>query len=121
MAGACELVQICDIKIASDRAVLGEPEIRAGVGLPLLITPFSIGLARSKELLLTGDTIDAHEAARLGMVNRVVLHDNLMAKCEKIAKKICLLSPVGVNMSKVSVNRALEGMGSCRPSAINWS
>ena len=90
---------------------MGEPEIRAGVGPPLLITPFSIGLARSKELLLTGDTIDAHEAARLGMVNRVVPHDNLMAECEKIAKKICLLFPVGVNMTKVSVNRALEGMG----------
>jgi enoyl-CoA hydratase/carnithine racemase len=72
LAGACELVQICDIKIASDRAVLGEPEIRAGVGPPLLITPFSIGLARSKELLLTGDTIDAHEAARLGTVNRAL-------------------------------------------------
>ncbi len=111
LAGACELVQICDIKIASDRAVLGEPEIRAGVGPPLLITPFSIGLARSKELLLTGDTIDAREAARLGRVSRVVPHDNLMAECEKIAKKICLLSPVGVNMTKVSVNRALEGMG----------
>ncbi|MEC9280119.1 MAG: enoyl-CoA hydratase/isomerase family protein [Chloroflexota bacterium] len=111
LAGACELVQICDIKIASDRAVLGEPEIRAGVGPPLLITPFSIGLARSKELLLTDDTIDAHEAARLGMVSRVVPHDNLMAECEKIAKKICLLFPVGVNMTKVSVNRALEGMG----------
>ena len=111
LAGACELAQLCDIKIASDRAVLGESEIRAGVGPPLLITPFSIGLARSKELLLTGDTIDAHEAARLGTVNRVVPHDNLMAECEKIAKKICLLSPVGVNMTKMSVNRALEGMG----------
>ena len=44
------------------------------------------------------------------MVNRVVPHDNLMAECEKIAKKICLLFPVGVNMTKVSVNRALEGM-----------
>ena len=42
LAGACELVQVCDIKIASDRAVLGEPEIRAGVGPPLLITPFSV-------------------------------------------------------------------------------
>ena len=117
LAGACELVQICDIKIASDQAVLGEPEIRAGVGPPLLITPFSVGLARSKELLLTGDTIDAHEAARLGMVSRVVPHDDLMAECEKVAKKIRLLSPIGVKMTKISVNRALEGMGFL--SAIN--
>ena len=70
LGGACELVQVCDIKIASDRAVLGEPEIRAGVGPPLLITPFSVNLANAKELLLTGDTIDAHEAARIGLVNR---------------------------------------------------
>ena len=117
LAGACELVQICDIKIASDRAVLGEPEIRAGVGPPLLITPFSVGLARSKELLLTGDTIDAHEAARIGMVSRVVPHDDLMAECKKVARKISLLSPTGVKMTKISVNRALEGMGFL--SAIN--
>ena len=111
LAGACELVQVCDIKIASERAVLGEPEIRAGLGPPLLITPFSVGPMQAKELLLTGDTIDAHEAARLGMVNRVVPHDDLMAECEKTARKISLLSQVGVKMTKAAVNRALEGMG----------
>ena len=109
--GACELVQVCDIKIASDRAIMGEPEIRAGVGPPLLITPFSVNLATAKELLLTGDTIDAHEAARIGLVSRVVPHDDLMAECEKIAGKICLISAVGVKMTKIAVNRALEGMG----------
>ena len=111
LAGACELVQVCDIKIASDRAVLGEPEIRAGLGPPFLITPFSVGPMKAKELLLTGDTIDAREAERLGMVNRVVDHDDLMAECERTAKKICLLSQVGVKMTKIAVNRVLEGMG----------
>lgn len=111
LAGACELVQVCDIKIASERAIMGEPEIRAGVGPPLLITPFSVNLARAKELLLTGDTIDAYEAARIGLVSRVVPHDDLMAECERIARKICLISAVGVKMSKIAVNRALEGMG----------
>lgn len=111
LAGACELVQICDIKIASDRAVLGEPEIRAGVGPPLLITPFSVGLAKAKELLLTGDTIDAHEAARIGLVNRVVPHDELMAECERTARKITRISRIGVKMSKIAVNRAMEAMG----------
>ena len=111
VAGACELVQVCDIKIASDRAVLGEPEIRAGLGPPLLITPFSIGPMRAKALLLTGDTIDAHEAERLGMINKVVPHDDLMAECERTARKICLLAQVGVKMTKRSVNLALEGMG----------
>ena len=111
LAGACELVQVCDVKIASDRAIMGEPEIRAGVGPPLLITPFSVNLATAKELLLTGDTIDAHEAARIGLVSRVVPHDDLMNECEKVARKICLISEVGVKMTKIAVNRALEGMG----------
>ena len=111
LAGACELVQVCDIKIASDRAVLGEPEIRAGIGPPLLITPYSVNLAMAKELLLTGDTVDAYEAARIGLVNRVVPHDQLMPECERVARKITRLSEVGVKMTKISVNRALEGMG----------
>ena len=111
LAGACELVQVCDIKIASERAVLGEPEIRAGLGPPFLITPFSVGPMKAKELLLTGDTIDAHTAERLGMVNRVVTHDDLMAECERTARKICLMAQVGVKMTKRAVNRALEGMG----------
>jgi enoyl-CoA hydratase/carnithine racemase len=111
LGGACELVQVCDIKIASDRAILGEPEIRAGVGPPLLITPFSVGLAQAKELLLTGDTIDAHEAARIGMISRVVPHDQLMAECERTAQKLTRISQLGLKMNKIAVNRALEGMG----------
>jgi|TARA_B100000809_G_scaffold243121_1_gene267835 enoyl-CoA hydratase len=111
LGGACKLVQVCDIKIASDRAILGEPEIRAGFGPPLLITPYSVNLANAKELLLTGDTVDAYEAARIGLVNRVVSHDKLMAECEKVAKKICLLPQLGVKLTKESVNRAMEEMG----------
>ncbi len=111
LGGGCELVQVCDIKIASDRAILGEPEIRAGFGPPLLITPYSVNLANAKELLLTGDTVDACEAARIGLVNRVVPHDNLTAECEKVAKKICLLPQIGVKLTKDSVNRAMEEMG----------
>jgi enoyl-CoA hydratase/carnithine racemase len=111
LAGACELAQICDIKIASDKAVLGEPEIRFGTGPPVLITPFSVGLAKAKELLLTGDMIDAHEAERLGMINRVVSHDSLMAECERLARKLMKISQVGLKMNKIAVNRALEGMG----------
>ena len=111
LAGACELVQVCDIKIASNKAVMGEPEIRSGLGPPLLITPFSVNLATAKELLLTGDTVNATEAARIGLVSRVVEHDTLIEECELIARKITLLSQVGVKMSKISINRALEGMG----------
>ena len=111
LAGACELMQVCDIKIASENAILGEPEIRAGLGPPFLITPFSVSPMKAKELLLTGDTIDAQEALRLGMINRVVPQDQLMNECERTANKICLMAQVGVKMTKRAVNRVMEGMG----------
>jgi enoyl-CoA hydratase/carnithine racemase len=70
-----------------------------------------VNLAKAKELLLTGDTIDAHEAERLGLVNRVVPHDQLMAESERTARKITMLPALGVKMTKLAVNRALEDMG----------
>lgn len=111
LAGACELAQLCDIKIASERAVLGEPEIRFGTGPPVLITPFSVGLAKAKELLLTGEMLSAQEAERLGMINRVVPHDQLMAECEKTAHKLIKIAQVGVKFNKAAINRAFENMG----------
>ena len=111
LAGACELAQLCDIKIASEVAVLGEPEIRFGTGPPVLITPFSVGLAKAKELLLTGETLSAKEAERIGMINRVVPHDRLMAECEKTARKLIKIARVGVKFNKAAINRAFENMG----------
>ncbi len=111
LAGACELAQLCDIKIASERAVLGEPEIRFGTGPPVLITPFSVGLAKAKELLLTGELISAQEAERLGMINRVVPHDRLMVECEQTARKLIKIAQVGVKFNKAAINRAFENMG----------
>lgn len=111
LGGACELVQVCDIKIASDRAMLGEPEIRLGYGAPFLMTPYSVNLAMAKEMMLTGDIIDAYEAARIGMVNRVVPHDELMAECARVARKIRSIPAIGIKTTKLAVNRALESAG----------
>jgi enoyl-CoA hydratase len=111
MGGACELAQLCDIKIASDRAALGEPEIRFGAGPPVLITPFSIGLAKAKELLLTGDTLSAQQAEKIGMINRVVPHENLMVECEKTARKLINVGQVGMKLNKAAINNAFEQMG----------
>ncbi len=111
LGGACELVQICDVKIASERAMLGEPEIRLGFGAPLLMTPYSVNLAMAKELMLTGDMMDAYEAARIGMVNRVVPHDSLIAECERVATKIKNIPAIGIKATKLSINRALESAG----------
>jgi enoyl-CoA hydratase len=55
--------------------------------------------------------VDAYEAARIGLVSRVVPHDQLMPECERIARKITRLSEVGVKMTKIAVNRAIEGKG----------
>jgi enoyl-CoA hydratase/carnithine racemase len=90
---------------------LGEPEIRFGTGPPVLITPFSVGLAKSKELLLTGEMLSAQEAERLGMINKVVPHEKLMAECEKTARKLIKIARVGVKFNKIAINRAFENMG----------
>ena len=111
LGGACELVQVCDVKIASDRAMLGEPEIRLGYGAPFLMTPYSVNLAAAKEMMLTGDIIDAHEAARIGMVNRVVPHDDLLAECERVARKMRNIPAIGIKTTKIAINRALEAAG----------
>ena len=111
LGGASELLQVCDVKIASDRAIIGEPEIRLGYGAPFLITPYSVNLALAKEMMLTGDTVDAHEAARIGLVNRVVPHDDLIAECERIARKMRNISAIGIKTTKISINRVLESAG----------
>lgn len=111
LAGACELAQLCDIKIASEQATLGEPEIRFGTGPPVLVTPFSVGLAKAKELLLTGQTLSAQEAERLGMINKVVAHDRLIPECEKMARTMINIAQVGVKYNKIAINRAFENMG----------
>jgi enoyl-CoA hydratase len=111
LAAGCELAQLCDIKIASEHAALGEPEIRFGTGPPVLITPFSVGLAKAKELLFTGDVLSAQEAERLGMINRVVPHDHLMSECEKTARKLIKIARVGIKYNKAAINHAFENMG----------
>lgn len=104
-------MQWTDVKIASERAVLGEPEIRFGTGPPVLITPFSVGLAKSKELLLTGEMRSAQEAERIGMINKVVPHEKLISECEKMARKLIKIARVGVKFNKIAINRAFENMG----------
>jgi cyclohexa-1,5-dienecarbonyl-CoA hydratase len=94
LGGGCELVAACDIVIASDRARFGQPEIKLGVFPPVaaVLLPLIIGEKRSRELILTGDLIDAPEAARLGLVNHLVPGDQLSQKTEEILTKLRELS-----------------------------
>ncbi|MFP6567150.1 MAG: enoyl-CoA hydratase/isomerase family protein [Dehalococcoidia bacterium] len=102
----CELAGVCDFTIASDDARFGEIQIRHGFGPPVLITPFLVGLKNAKELLLLGDQIDAHEAQRMGLVNKVVSGDDLMSEAEAMAKKLASLPQRTVLLNKLLVNRA---------------
>ena len=70
-----------------------------------------MGFAKAKELLLAGEMISAEEAERLGMISRVVPHEELMAECEKTARKLMKIAQVGVKFNKAAINRAYENMG----------
>jgi cyclohexa-1,5-dienecarbonyl-CoA hydratase len=94
LGGGCELVAQCDIVIASERARFGQPEIKLGVIPPIasVLLPRIIGEKKARELILTGDLLDVHEAFRLGLVNHVVPSMQLEQKTEEILGKLRELS-----------------------------
>ncbi|WP_225026873.1 enoyl-CoA hydratase/isomerase family protein [Xinfangfangia pollutisoli] len=111
LAGACELAMACDMIIATDRAQFGEPEIRFGSGPVTLLMPFVLGQKKTMELLLTGDTIPAAEAERLGLVNRTVAPEALDATVDQLAQKIALTPLITLRLTKIALTRAYEAMG----------
>ena len=112
LAGGCDLMMMCDLAVAADDAVFGEPEIRFGSGVVTMVMPWLIGARRAKELLLTGeDRIDAAEALRIGLVNRVVPRERLEEETLALARKIAVMDPVALSLTKRSINRSLEVAG----------
>ena len=109
LGGGCELALACDIRIASTKAKLGQPEIKLGIipggGGTQRLTRL-IGEGKAMELILTGDFISADEALRLGLVNYVYEPEELEAKTMALANKIAELSPVALAMAKASVKNA---------------
>src|SRR5881409_3693269 len=93
LGGGCELMMLCDLAIAADDALFGEPEIRFSNVGPGLVMPFVIGLKRARELLYLGDPIDAQTALQYGMVNRVVPRAELPAATLKFARRMALIAP----------------------------
>jgi len=109
--GGCELALACHIRIASDNAVMGLPEVTLGIipgygGTQRL--PRLVGVGRALELLATGRRVKAEEAERIGMVNRVVPQDQLMAEAEKLARDILKNGPLAVAAVLEAVNRGLQ-------------
>ena len=107
----CELAGICDLTIAAEDARFGETQIRHGFGPPLLITPYLLGPKQAKELLLLGEIYNAREAQRLGLVNKVVPNDRLLAEAEAMARKLAALPQRAVRTNKALVNRVHELAG----------
>jgi len=111
LAGGLELAMACDLIVAADDAQLGEPEIRFGSAPVTLLMPFVIGQKRTRELLMTGDLIDATEAERIGLVNRVVPIDRLGAEIEALAEKLARVPPGVMAPTKLMLNRAMDAAG----------
>src|SRR5437879_4823355 len=111
LGGGCELVMMCDLTLAADDALFGEPEIRFSNVGPALVMPFVIGLKRARELLYLGDPIDAHTALQYGMVNRVVPRTELAAATLKFARRLELISPEAPAGTQHAIKRAAESAG----------
>ena len=111
LAGACELAMACDMIVATEDARFGEPEIRYGSGPVALIMPFVLGQKKTNELLFTGDTIDAVEAQRAGLVNRVVPAAELEPAVDELVRKIAPTPLPVLRLTKLALVRAYEAMG----------
>jgi enoyl-CoA hydratase len=111
LAGGLELAMACDLVVAADDAQLGEPEIRFGSAPVTLLMPFLIGQKKTRELLMTGDLIDAHEAHRIGLVNRVVPRDRLDDEVDALADRLARVPPDVMAPTKMMLNRAMDAAG----------
>ena len=117
LGGGCELVAACDIVIASERARFGQPEIKLGVFPPVaaILLPRIIGEKRARELILSGDMIEATEALRLGLVNYVVPAAELEQKLLSVLAKLRDLSASSLAMTRMALDL---GAGSSFQSAL---
>jgi 2-oxoglutaroyl-CoA hydrolase len=107
----CELALSCDFRIASEKARFGQPEVKLGIGPGYGGTvrlPRLVGKGRALELLLTGQMIDAQEAYRIGLVNRVVPADRLMRESEQILRSILENGPLAVRACLEAVDTGLD-------------
>jgi enoyl-CoA hydratase len=112
VAAGVMLAAMCDLIVAADDAVFSNPVLRlTGAGVELLVEPWELGIRKAKEFLLTGETIDAQEAWRLGLVNRVVPRDELAARTRELADRIALVPPVTAQTVKDTINQTGTLMG----------
>jgi len=111
LGGGCELALACDIRIASDNAKFGQPEVTLGLtagfgGSQRL--PRVVGLGMACELLFSGAMIDAHEALRIGLVNHVYPQERLLEEALNLASKIAKRAPMAVQLTKSALQRGIN-------------
>ncbi|HEX9248937.1 MAG TPA: enoyl-CoA hydratase-related protein, partial [Gemmatimonadaceae bacterium] len=111
LGGGCELAMACHIRIASENAKFGQPEVKLGIapgygGTQRL--PRLVGKGVALQLILTGEMIDAQEAYRIGLVNKVVPAADLLAESEKMLRGILAMGPLAVRLAMEAVDQGLE-------------
>ncbi len=111
LAGSCELAMMCCISYASETARFGEPEIRFSAVPPAIVMPWVTGLRHARELLYSGDIIDAAEALRIGLVNRVFADEELEAETLRYARRVAAVDPEAVQLMKACMNFTAENAG----------
>ncbi|KGM95065.1 short-chain-enoyl-CoA hydratase [Clostridium botulinum] len=111
LGGGCELSMACDIRIASKKAKFGQPEVSLGItpgfgGTQRLARHVGMGMA--KELIYSAKNINADEAFRIGLVNKVVAPEELMKEAKKLANEIAGRAPIAVKLCKQAINRGIQ-------------
>ena len=111
LGGGCETAMACTMRIATEHAKFGQPEVKLGLlpgGGGTQRLPRLVGKGRALQLILTGETISAQEACRIGLVNEVVPAASLIDRAETILKQIAANAPIAVKFSLEAVNKGLE-------------
>jgi len=111
-AGGLMLACMCDLIVAANDAKFSNPVLRmTGVGVELLVEPWELGARKAKEFLLCAQSIDAQEAWRLGMVNKVVPRSELASAAQEMAATVALVPPITASAIKDTINHTLDAMG----------
>ena len=112
IAAGLMLACMCDLIVAADDAVFSNPVLRmTGAGVELLVEPWELGIRKAKEFLWTGEKIDAQEAWRLGLVNRVVPAAELAERTRELAERVALIPPATAQVTKDTINNTATLMG----------
>lgn len=111
LGGGCELSMACDLRVASEKAKFGQPEVNLGI-LPGFAgtqrLPRLVGKGIAKELIFTTDMIDAKRAYEIGLANKVVKHEELLSEAENMARKIMSKGMFGVSLAKAAINNGMN-------------